>query len=107
MKGDLKFAPKFKVVSIDAWADEDGWTWNESHTLFTFRSSAGDLKRTFLARLRTFLANGVQTIGGLPQHIDLGKGWFYVDDDWNIMELRARKDHRPFYACIRETPSHG
>ena len=107
MKGDRKFAPKFKVVLIDALADGDGWTWNESHTLFTFRSSAGDLKRTCLARLRTCLASGVQTIGGLPQHIDLGKGWFYVDDDWDIMELRARKDHQPFYACIRETPSHG
>ena len=107
MKGDRKFAPKFKVVLIDALADGYGWTWDDSHTLFTFRSSAGDLKRTFLARLRTFLANGMQTIGGLPQHIDLGKGWFYVDDDWDIMELRARKDHQPFYACIRETPSHG
>lgn len=104
MNGDRKFAPKFKVVSIDALAYDDGWTWNYSHTLFTFRSSAGDLKRTFLARLRTFLANGLQTIGGLRQHINLGKGWFYVDDDWDIMELRARKDHRPFYACIRETP---
>ena len=107
MKGDRKFAPKFKVVSIDAWADDVGWTWNESHTLFTFRSSASDLKRTFLARLRTFLANGVPTIGGLCQHIDLGKGWFYVYNNLDIMELRARKDHRPFYACIRETPSHG
>ena len=100
MKGDRKFAPKFKVVSIDALADGDGWTWDDSHTLFTFRSSAGDMKRTFLA-------NGVPTIGGLCQHIDLGRGWFYVDDNLDIMELRARKDHRPFYACIRETPSHG
>ena len=107
MKGDRKFAPKFKVVSIDAWADDVGWTWNDSHMLFTFRSSASDLKRTFLARLRTFLANGVPTIGGLCQHIDLGRGWFYVDDNLDIMELRARKDHRPFYACIRETQSHG
>ena len=103
MTGDRKYAPKFRVVSIDAWADGDGWTWNESHTLFTFRSTASDLKRIFLSRLRTFLANGVPTIGGLRQYVDLGKGWYYVDDDWDLMELRTRKDHKPCYACIRET----
>lgn len=107
MKGDLKFAPLFSVWLIDAWAEgEDGWIWNDKHKLFEFRSDALNLKRTFLARLRTYLANGVKSASGLRKHIDLGRGWYYVTDDWDIMELRKRCNDEPVYACIRETPSH-
>lgn len=106
-KGDRKFAPLFKVVSIDAWAEgEAGWTWNDTHTLFEFRSDALDVKRTFLKRLRKFLNDGVPTISGIREHHDLGRGWYYVTDDWEIMELRRRNDDCPCFACIRETPSH-
>jgi len=105
MKNDKKFEPLFSVVSIDAWADGDGgWTWNESHRLFQFRSDAEDIKRMFLNRLRKFLHDGIPTVSGIRQHVDLGKGWYYVTDDWDVMEIRSRKDHCPWYACIRETP---
>ncbi len=106
MKGDRKFAPLFSVHSIDAWADdsEGGWTWNQSYKLFEFRTTALDLKRAFLKRLRKFLKDGVPTVAGIREHVDLGRGWFYVTDDWDVMELCRRKDCCPIYACIRETP---
>lgn len=105
MKGDRKFAPLFEVVAIDAWAEgEREWTWNNKYLLFKFRSDALDVKRTFLRRLRKFLGNGVPTISGIREYIDLGRGWYYVTDDWNIIEVRRRSDDCPFYACIRITP---
>lgn len=106
-KGDRKFAPLFRVVSIDAWSEgEYGWSWNNEYPLFEFRSDALDVKRTFLRRLRKFLSDGVPTISGLKDYVDLGRGWYYVTDDWEIMELRRRSDDCPCYACIRDTPSH-
>lgn len=93
---------KYQVVMVDAWADEGGWTWNNSHFLFSFSSKAIDIKRVFLRKLRKFLNDGVQTISGIREHIDLGKGWFYVGDYGDVLELRNRKDHCPCYACIHE-----
>ena len=105
MKGDRKFAPLFKVVQIDAWADAGGgWTWNQSFDLFEFRTDSGDVRRVFAKRLRDFLANGVRNAFGMRQHIDLGRGWYRFDGDWDIIELCRRKDMCPFYACIRVTP---
>lgn len=105
MKGDRKFAPLYQVVQVDAWADgENGWTWNDQYKLFQFRSNSGNLKRTFVTRLRKFLADGVQTVSGIKEHFDLGRGWYYVTDDWDVMELRNRWTDKPLYACIRETP---
>ena len=104
MKGDRKFAPLFSVWQIDAWAEgEDGWTWNDKYRLFDFRTNSLDVKRVFLKRLRRHLAD-VKTPSGVVQHFNLGRGWYYVTDDWNIMELCRRKYHCPIYACIRETP---
>ena len=104
MKGDRKFAPLFSVWQIDAWAEgEDGWTWNDKYRLFDFRTNSLDVKRVFLKRLRRHLAD-VKTPSGVVQHFNLGRGWYYVTDDWHIMELCRRKDHCPIYACIRETP---
>ncbi len=107
MKGDRKFAPLFSVWCIDALAEgETGWSWNDRHHLFEFRTNALDVKRVFLKKLRKFLSDGVRTIAGFRQHIDLGRGWYYIDGDWDIIELRKRFNHEPVYACIRETPSH-
>lgn len=106
-KGDRKFAPLFKVVLIDAWAEGDGgWTWNETHELFSFRTTSLNLKRAFLQRLRSFLDKGVKTISGVVDRYPLGRGWYYCTDDWDVMEVRNRSNDRPWYACIRETPSH-
>lgn len=107
MKGDRKFGPLFKVVQIDARAEgECGWTWNSEYPLFEFRSDALDVKRTFLRRLRKFLSDGVPTISGIRERVDLGRGWYYVRDYLDIIEVRRRCDDCPYYACIRETPSH-
>lgn len=103
-KGDRKFAPLFSVWQIDAWAEgEDGWTWNDKYKLFEFRTNALDIKRAFLCRLRKHIRNVVKH-GGLSQGSDLGRGWYYVDGDWDILELKKRCNHEPVYACIRESP---
>ena len=106
-KGDRKFAPLFSVWQIDAWADGNGgWEWNDKYKLFEFRTDALNLKRAFLSRIRKFLAEYVNPITTLHEFHDLGKGWYYVTDDWDIMELCRKCDGQPWYACIRETPSH-
>lgn len=106
-KGERKFAPLFRVVLVDAWAEgEDSWSWNDTMTLFEFRTEALNVKRTFLSRLRHFLKYRVYTATGLHEKHDLGRGWYYCTDDWDIMEVCSRSDHRPWYACIRITPSH-
>ena len=107
MKGDRKFAPLFEVVSIDAWAEgEDGWTWNQKFPMFQFRSNASDLKRAFVTRLRRYLKEKMRNWAGQPAHIELGRGWYYITDDWDIMELKKRCNDEPMYACMRLTPSH-
>ena len=99
MKGDLKFAPLFSVWQIDAWAEgEDGWTWNDKFKLFEFRTNSLDVKRVFLRRLRNYAEQ-------VDKYCGLGKGWYYVEGDWDILELKKRCNHEPVYACIRETPS--
>lgn len=106
MKGDRKFAPLFEVIQIDACAEgEDEWTWNNQYKLFQFRTESLDVKRVFLRRLRKFLAEGVATISGIREYADLGIGWYYVDGDWNMLELKKRCNDEPVYACIRLTPS--
>ena len=104
MKGDRKFAPLFSVVCIDAWADgEDGWTWNESRRLFSFRSNSSDMRRTFVARLRHYLRTKLRSATGNLRPVELGRGWYTVTDDWDVMELCNKSDGCPIYACIRET----
>ena len=100
-KGDRKFAPLFSVWSVDAWPDDErGWVWNEKFKLFEFRTSSLNLKHAFLARLRHYLDKGVRKTGLNP----LGKGWYYVEEDWDFTVINSRSDHRPWFACIRETP---
>lgn len=106
MKGDIMFAPLFSVWQIDAWPEgEDSWTWNDKFKLFEFRSRSLHMKREFPARLRYFLANH-KGPAGTKDYFNLGIGWYYVDGDWDILEIRSKHDDRPWFACIRETPSH-
>ena len=104
MKGDRKFAPLFSVFAIYAWADGDGvWVWNESRRLFSFRSNSSNMRRTFVSRLRSYLANGFDPITGRRKPIILGRGWFKVTDELDVMELCNKSDGCPVYACIQET----
>jgi len=56
------------------------------------------VKRVFLRRLRNYAEQ-------VDKYCGLGKGWYYVEGDWDILELKKRCNHEPVYACIRETPS--
>ena len=84
----------WELREIDAWADEvGGWTWNDSFVLKRFRSDADDLKGLFLRVLAD--------VRGRP----LPRGVFRVDDsDWNILEIRRRRDGCPVWAMMRLTP---
>lgn len=88
------FDTLWELREIDAWADQDvGWTWNDSFFIKRFRSNADDLKGLFLRVLAD--------INGKP----LPRGVFRVEDsDWNILEVRRRKDGCPVWAMIRITP---
>ena len=101
-KGDRKFAPLFSVWSIDAWAEGwDDWTWNDKFELFEFRTEALDVKRAFLWRLRRYFSD-LNSRGIYHGGSDLGRGWYYVSDEWDFLELRRKSDDKPFYAAIRE-----
>lgn len=101
-KGSRKFAPLFSVWQVDAWADGDGgWEWNDKYKLFEFRSDSLDLKRVFASKLRKFLHTSKNPITGIREYYDLGRGWYYITDDWYVMELCRKCDGQPWYACIR------
>lgn len=87
-------ATLWRLVEVDAWADpEGGWTWNDTFTLKRFRSESINLKGLLLRVLRDVRGRR------------LPPGVFRVDDsDWNIVEVRRRKDDCPVWAIIRESP---
>ena len=87
-------ATMWELREIDAWAEpEGGWTWNNSFVLKRFRSDADYLKGLFLRVLAD--------VRGRP----LPRGVFRVDDgDWNILEVRRRRDGCPVWAMMRLTP---
>lgn len=84
----------WSIKEIDAWAEPDGgWTWNDAFTIKRFRSDSVNLKGLFLRVLAD--------VRGHP----LERGVFRVDDsDWNILEVRRRKDDCPIWAMVRESP---
>ena len=84
----------WRLVEIDAWADpEGGWTWNDTFTLKRFRSESINLKGLLLRVLRDVRGKR------------LPPGVFRVDDsDWDIVEVRRRKDDCPVWAIVRESP---
>lgn len=87
-------ATLWRLVEIDAWADpEGGWTWNDTFTLKRFRSESNNLKGLLLRVLRDVRGKR------------LTPGVFRVDDsDWNIVEVRRKKDDCPVWAIMRESP---
>ena len=101
MKGDRKFAPLFGVWWIDALPEGDnGWVWNDTHKLFEFRTESMNVKRAFLSRLRKFMADPKF----LPAGSGLGRGWYYVSENDNVLELRKKASDEPVVACIRASP---
>ena len=84
----------WELREVDAWPESGGgWTWNGSSVLRRFRSDSVDLKGLFLRVL-------ADCRGRM-----LPKGVFRVDDgDWNVLEVKRRKDGCPVYAIVRLTP---
>lgn len=83
----------WELREVDATADGEEWTWIYSSVLKRFRSDADDLKGLFLRVLAD--------VRGRP----LPRGVFRVDDgDWNILEVRRRRDGCPVWAMMRLTP---
>ena len=81
----MKF--EYEIRQIEAWADIEGWTWNNSFNLGTFSTRAADHKRAFL--------NALHNLG-----IVCKRGACYVDYDGSIYELRERKTGMPLFAAI-------
>ena len=84
----------WELQEIYAWKDgKGGWTRKYSSVLKRFRSDADDLKGLFLRVLADV------------RRRPLPRGVFRVDDsDWNILEIRRRRDGCPVWAMIRLTP---
>ena len=87
-------ATMWELREVDAQPEpEGGWAWNASFVLRRFRSDSINLKGLFLRALADFR--------GRP----LPRGVFRIDDDdWNILEIRRRKDGCPIWAMVRESP---
>lgn len=78
---------KYEIRQIEAWADIDGWTWNNSFNLGTFSTRAADHKRAFL--------NALHNLG-----IVCKRGKCKVYDYGDIMELQDRKTSEPLFAAV-------
>lgn len=87
-------ATLWRLVKVDAREGmEGGWTWNNAFTLKRFRSESINLKGLLLRVLTDSRGHPLE------------RGVFRVDDsDWNIIEVKRRKDGCPIWAMLRETP---
>ena len=74
---------EYEIVQVDAWGEDNIWTYNETFTLCTFKSSAMDEKRLFLRKLKKL-------------GITFRKGTIRVDDCDEI-EVQERKTGRPLF----------
>ena len=88
---------KFKVLSIDAWADGDGdessWSWNQWFNTGDFFEENIEGPLTEDSALRFFfLSLGYKG----PYH--KFRALYYIDDDQYNLILCDKKDDRPLYA---------
>ena len=81
----MKF--EYEIRQIEAWADIEGWTWNDSYHIGNFSTRAENHKRAFL--------NALHNLG-----IVCKRGACYVAFDGDIYELRRRGTHEPLFAAI-------
>lgn len=79
-----------KILSIDAWRDGDGWTWNDWFTVGDITKEEFETLKTNRQIIRYFRAEGY--IG------DKSKGLVGVDDDQYNIVITVRKNNRPLYA---------
>lgn len=79
---------KFEVREIDAWMDEDGWSWNTSYFLGNFETHAKNEKRAFCNYLRS------------TRGIVFKKNRTRILDDGFVYEIVDRKTGEPLFAAI-------
>lgn len=76
----------FEVREIDAWAYDDGWTWNTSYRLGEF-TTAGDVPRAFR-----------RALGKLG--VSFYRGKTRTEYDGDVYEIIDRKTGAPLFAAI-------
>lgn len=77
----------FEIRQIDAWHDDEGWTYNESWHIDSFRSCAANEKRLFLRKLR-------------KHGITFKRGAVRVEYSGDIWEIVNRKTLEPLFCMI-------
>ena len=77
---------EYKVLSIDAWRNGDGWDWNQWYDAGTVELDSLNT-RVVLSRMRDqgFLS-------------DASKGRVYIDDDQYNLVICDRNNHMPIFA---------
>lgn len=85
---------KFKLLSIDAWADGESWTWNEWHTSGHYRESEyGPLTND---SAMTYFFENVFNTSSLSRD-EITAAIELEDDQYNIV-LKRKEDQRPLWA---------
>ena len=82
---------KADLVSIDAWKEDGGWTWNASYTVgcdIIMADSAITARNvTKMLRKMDFLTQA-------------SKGRVKVSDEWPIIEVQLKSNGRPLFALM-------
>ena len=81
-----------KILSIDAWAEEDGWSWNTWNTV-------GDISKEDFEKLKTDKEIAVwMEEHGFTTTSDMRK--ILIDDDGFNVVLCERKSKMPVFAVV-------
>lgn len=78
---------KYELRDVEAWACDDGWTWNNSFHLADYYAEDQDPCTTFIEALEEY--------GIFPNwdHV-------YIADDMDVLELRDKETDEPYFAAI-------
>ena len=84
------------LVSIDAWKEDGGWTWNASYYV----------ERDIVMADSAITARRVtKMLRKMEQLSQWSKGRVKVSDEWPIIEVQLKSNGRPLFALIfNETP---
>ena len=78
---------KYEIRQIDAWFDNEAWTYNESFRIGEFSTKAENVKRAFLRALHNL-------------GIVFNRGRVVIVDDGDILEAQTRKSGEPLFVAI-------
>ena len=78
---------KFEIRQIDAWFDNEAWTYNESFHIGEFSTKAENVKRAFCRALHNL-------------GIVFNRGRVVIVDDGDTLEAQNRKDGEPLFVAI-------